>query len=280
MSISTDQTDVARRTSLNELCEAWTTTAQQIRTAFGQLVEAQNRIVLFFDNSRSSFDVCGSRERPDFKEPEAAIEHLQRQVWGALVDRLELRKILSLKRIAELDNQISTGKGLPPITYANLLDILESNMANAGQYLEEKVFECYEWLRPCGWSLTKYKTNQKSVAAGVGGKVILQWAVQGNYSTHGFEIVYSRVDNLRALDQVFHLLDGAQYAGASYRGPLCDAVQQQTSGQKNDFETPFFRGKCFRNQNLHLEFKRSDLVDKFNLIAGGARLKQPAQAAA
>jgi hypothetical protein len=38
-------------------------------------------------------------------------------------------------------------------------------------------------------------------------------------------------------------------------------------------ETEYFRFKCCRNHNLHLEFKRLDLVEKLNAIAGGMRLR-------
>lgn len=271
-----EHNELARRTTLNELCEAWQKSTAEIQTAYGLLVEAGERLRLVFAGRESGFDIVPYNTRPDFSEPQEAIAHLKKQVWGALMNRLELRKILSLKRIAEMDRQIESGQGLPEITLPNVLAILESNLANSGQFMEEKVLECYEWLRPGGWSRTKYKTNEKSMAAGVGSKVVLTWAVEHNYSTRGFQVNYSKVDNLRALDQVFHLLDGKPQSDASWRGPLVDAIGAQTNFDKNDFATDYFRGRCFRNQNLHLEFTRPDLVAKFNAIAGGARLKEAA----
>lgn len=38
-------------------------------------------------------------------------------------------------------------------------------------------------------------------------------------------------------------------------------------------ETAYFRFRCFKNGNLHIEFKRLDLVARLNQVAGGARLK-------
>lgn len=277
-------TAVARRTSVHELINAWEQSQADIRAAFALLVGARDRLRLFFDGSgySASLDIAERNHRSDFEQPEVTLQNLQRQVWTALVARLELRKLMSLKRTQELDKQLESGEGLPDLTIANVMAMLETTLNNAGQYLEEKVLECYEHLRPRGWTLSDYKTNQKSVAAGVGQKVILTYAVRRSYSSaRGFEVQYGRAqDELRALDQVFHLLDGKPANSASWAGELCDAISQQTSPQSNQFETAYFRGRCFGNGNLHLEFVRADLVARFNLIAGGARLREPQPMAA
>lgn len=269
--IDTPENALIKRTTLTELCAAWAQSEAQIKQAFKDITEAQERLTAFFDGGYRNFTVESHRQSVDFAKPEPSIKNLQKQVWAALIERLELRKILSLKRISEMDKQIETGEGLPEITLQNVQAILESNLNNAGQFLQEKVIECYEMLRPCGWSLSDYKTNQKSAAAGVGHKVIMTWAVRRSYGG-GFEVSYGRHrDELRALDQVFHLLDGAAQS-RDYNGPLVDAISKQTTSDKNTFETVYFRGRCFQNQNLHLEFKRADLVDRFNAIAGGMRI--------
>lgn len=272
-----DTTDIARRNSITELCAAFEQSSEQIKTAFALILEAQNRLSHFFQGNSCSFAVLENHRHarsPDLEKPDETIRELSRSVWSSLVSRLELRKMMSLKRIAELDKQLETGEDLPPLTASNVLAMLETTLNSAGQMLEEKVLECYEMLRPCGWSLRDYKTNQKSAQAGVGHKVIMAWTVRRSYSSNGgFEVQYGgSQDKLRALDQVFHLLDGKPQANGSWAGELCDAIRAQTVGGKNAFETQYFRGRCFANNNLHLEFKREDLVGKFNLIAGGARL--------
>jgi len=224
----------------------------------------------FFEDNGRCFSVrpSGRYSSAEFSDPKDAIESLKRQTWGALAARLELRKILSLKRITELDRQIETGEGLPEINAANVLAMLETNLNQRGQFLQEKVLEVYEKLRPARSDL---KTNIKSCAAGVGKKVILTWyAVDSRYDG-GFKVNYNRQDELRALDQVFHLLDGATQPD-DYNGELSNAIQLQTSSTNNAFETPYFQGRCFRNGRLHLTFRRDDLLAKFNLIAGGNRL--------
>ena len=78
-----------------------------------------------------------------------------------------------------------------------------------------------------------------------------------------------REQNIRAIDNVFHALDGNGTI-KSHRGPLIDAIEASKDGTG---ETEYFRFRCFRNRNLHLEFKRLDLVAKLNAVAGGMRLR-------
>ena len=56
---------------------------------------------------------------------------------------------------------------------------------------------------------------------------------------------------------------------------LCAVVRTTGKG-----ETPLFGFRVFRNGNLHIEFKRPDLLDRLNRIAGGARLRPGDRSAA
>ena len=81
---------------------------------------------------------------------------------------------------------------------------------------------------------------------------------------------YDCENELRALDNVFHLLDGKPLS--AYRnGDLTNAIQESARGIG---ETEFFRFKCHINHNLHLEFKRMDLVLLLNEV-GGRGLPMP-----
>lgn len=261
--------------TLTELCGVYSKAEQDICTALDLLASTQSELCRVFDGGAcsNSFNICARSY--DLPRKEDALKRLHLAAWSALVNRLELRRLLSLARIKELDAQLTSGEGLPPITVANVLAMLENNRLNAGQYLEEKVRETYEWLRPGGYSLREYKTNQASERAGVGRKIILTWnIVRGNYSGRGWQINYDRRDNVRALDQVFHMLDGKPIFAQSYNGALCDAVEAQTKDGGNQFKTDYFAGRCFGNGNLHLEILRADLLDMFNAVAGGMRLAE------
>lgn len=80
---------------------------------------------------------------------------------------------------------------------------------------------------------------------------------------------YTKKPHLQSLDTIFHLLDGRGIPTESHYGPLVSAIEAE-DGKIG--ETEYFKYKCFKNGNLHLEFKRSDLVDEFNLRCGDRTL--------
>ena len=264
-----ETTALARRTTVTELCRAWTESTDQIRDGFAKIVSAQDIMAQVFQGGSHGLNIQSYRhDAIDFKDPDKSIRYFKREVWRAIIEQLGIRKLLSLKRLAELDKQLENGEGLPEITPDNINAMLETNLAQMGDFLKEKVHEVYKWLRPGGYRRTDYKTNQKSAEAGVGRKVIL-WGIENNYSG-GFRVSHYRIDEYRAIDQLFHMLDG-KAPPTSYYGELVEAIQKTTLAD-NKFETTYFRGRCFRNHNCHLEIKREDLLAQFNLIAGGARI--------
>lgn len=265
------------RTTLAGMVEAYVLAEQEVRQAFGMLVQARERLKVAFiqpDGYRFRLNGDGSRHggRPDYEKPEEILSDVKREVWACLVEKMELRRILSIKRAEELDKQIETGDGLPAITLENILAMLEGTINQAGAYIEESVKEVYEWLRP---HTQDYKTNSIFEVD----RKVIKWGVERKYSGGGFRINYHRQKEFTALDNVFHALDGKGCIAKSHYGPLYDAVYSSPDGKG---ETDYFRFKCYGNGNIHMEFKREDLLAKFNQVAGGMRLKnsQAEQAAA
>ena len=127
--------------------------------------------------------------------------------------------------------------------------------------IEEAVREVFEFLRPRN---SRYKTNTEFEI----GKRVILFALENKWGG-GFRVDHYREQNIRAIDNVFHALDGNGTI-KSHRGPLIDAIEASKDGTG---ETEYFRFRCFRNRNLHLEFKRLDLVAKLNAVAGGMRLR-------
>jgi len=187
------------------------------------------------------------------------LKELKKDVWQVLIDRMELRRILSVKRNEELRRQIETGEDLPDIDEAQILAMLEGTLANTSTFIEEAVQEVFEFLRPRN---SRYKTNTEFEI----GKRVILFAVENKWGG-GFRVDHYREQHIRAIDNVFHALDGNGTI-KTHRGPLIDAIEAAKDG-----ETDYFRFKCFRNRNLHLEFKRLDLVAKLNAVVGGMRLR-------
>jgi len=243
------------------LVAAWRESEAEIRQAFGLLVSAEKRLKETFKPDSFLFDLSRTDSRyRRYENPDELLKELKKDVWRALIDRMELRRILSVKRNEELNRQIETGEDLPDIDEAQILAMLEGTLANTGAFIAEAVQEVFEYLRP---RHSRYKTNTEFEI----GKRVIIFALENKWGG-GFRVDHYREQYIRAIDNVFHALDG-NGSIKTHRGPLSDAIEAAKDGTG---ETDYFRFRCFRNRNLHLEFKRLDLVAKLNAIAGGMRL--------
>jgi hypothetical protein len=263
-------TDLVQRETLTARVGTYQQAVSAVEQAYSLLNIAQQRLKSAFTDG--SFDVIrrNSYNGPTPEEAAKVIEDLKRQAWRVIVDRLEIRRILSIKRREDLDKQLYESRDaqpLPEITEAAILSMLQDGMAKAADYAREAVFEVFDWLRPHYGHTSDLKTNEKWR---IGKKVIIGWMVEPGWGRGGkFRVRYNSEKNLTALDNVFHMLDGRGPL-KTHHGPLYDAIAVSEDGTG---ETDFFKFKCCKNNNLHLEFKRPDLVQKINAMAGGNRLK-------
>lgn len=194
------------------------------------------------------------------------IDGMRRKAWVMLIDRIGVKKVMSVAKRAEFEKQLKDGE-LPEITAANVVSVILSLADGARDFAKEAAIEVFGILRP-GQHRTpedRYKTNS---TFRVGKRVILEWFVSPAYGGGAYRISYSREPQLIAIDGVFHLLAG-QGIPKDRRGPLIEAINSCKGGQG---ETEFFRFKCFKKGTLHLEFKRLDLVKELNYLGTGERV--------
>jgi len=253
-------TDLATRKTVVELVREWNLAMHELKTGLEAIERAQEHLKAF-DTSGSSYDLQAFTHNEHGLDFDRKQKRMKAAAWRYLVDRIELKKLASVARAKEIDKQLyEKPDTLPEISVDNIFGWLESMDTQAKQFLKEAVVEVYNNLRPSTWN--RHKTNS---AFRIGKKVILCHRVRSCYSGNGkFAVQYHFQDELRALDNVFHMLAGE---GLSvYRnGDLTTAIEGATGGVG---ETDFFKFKCYGNGNLHLEFKRMDLVQQLNSIGG------------
>ena len=242
--------------------------AEDIRKAFGVIAGAEKCLNdAFVLGSYRSMRVS-DRGYEDYGKPDETIARLQRQAWGHLVERLELRRMMSVKAWTQLEQQLERGE-LPEITEANVQGVLAGFQSQLPDMLNDAVQEVFEWLRP---RRSEYKTNTEFE---VGTKVILSNVVNLGWSK-GFDVSHHREAQLSALENVFSALDGRGQITKGYYSELSNAIK--AADRTGRGETDYFRFRVFKNGNLHIEFKRLDLLDRFNQLAGGKRLRSEPRA--
>ena len=134
---------------------------------------------------------------------------------------------------------------------------------NLDQLLKEAVTEVHEMLRPHN---SKYKTNSEYE---IPPKVILAYRVGPGYGTTLYRVVYNYSQDFIALENVFNALAGQGQISKTHQSQLQMAIEASQDGRG---ETDLFEFRACKNQNLHLTFKRLDLLARLNQIAGGNRL--------
>jgi len=264
-------TGIMNKQTISQMIDKYDEAIRTARAGYAMLQKSQ-------DMMREAMGVEGRTSRysviEGYDEPSEVIKRieikLRRDAWRSIINMTGIRKILSVKRADELDKQLDNWKDMPEITLQNVMDTVNSMVAQSKDFLRDAIKEVYEFLRPGVLASNKYKTNQKNGRYELGKKIIKTYVIQPGYSGN-YQINYNRENELIAVDKVFYALDSKQFP-ESYRSPLIDKITT-TSINKGTGETEYFKFKCYGNGNLHLEFKRMDLVAQLNRVAGGATLR-------
>ncbi len=280
-----ESTALIKATTARELVAVYQGAVADIRAAFATVHAAQGRLT-------AAFTLGGERDIPirfdnrpvDWSNPEPVIVDLNRRAWAAVVERLELKRIMNTARWEELEARLQPPRDrssrwddleeLPALTEGALLEFVRRHADDMPTLFTEAVLEVYEWLRADGArEKPHYRTNEKGARLEIGERVHLtnmvrgrgdRWEVlSGNYSGNASQ-------RLTALENVFTGLDGAGTSTRGYYSAIEMAIRGAVGGHA---ETPYFEARVYKNGNVALRFKRLDLLARFNQIAGGARLR-------
>lgn len=261
---------LAVRNTIPVLVRIYQQAEADIRQGFALIKGAEDNLnQAFSEEGHESIRVQPkySHSSLSFDRPEDSLEAIQRTIWRCLVDRLELRRFMSIKAWDDLVRQIDEGPVMD-VTEENLTAMAEQFKNKLPEMLEAAVQEVFDWLRP---RRNTYKTNSQFE---VGKRVILSHIIDAGWNDN-WDVDYHYRQHLTALENVFSALDGKGQVTKDHQSQLEQAIRKLPRSVTVG-ETPYFRFKCYINRNLHLEFRRLDLLDRFNKTAGGKRLREAA----
>lgn len=204
------------------------------------------------------YDGSARHDYPEKPGLEAIIARMNVKVWELLINRLGVKNLMSIKRREEFEKQLEKGD-VPEVTEANILGMIMGLADRAAEFATEAAKETLALLTPASG---RYKTNS---GFKVGRRVILPYYVERCWDGTSYRVNYYRDANVTAIDGTFHVLDEKGLI-ANRRSPLFTAIAECKEGRG---ETDYFSFRCFRNGNLHIQFKRLDLVKKLNGLATG-----------
>lgn len=254
------------------LIEAYTDAVDKIRQGYALLEEAQAMLRTSFGN-RGCFDPITQHARYGrATRAENAITAINTAAWQAIIGIAGLPQYFSIKRAKEIERNAEEDN-FPPLTYATYQDFFHLVMDNFNELIYDMIKEVFEEFRvnknkrPTGEGA--YKTNQKNATYNLGEKIIITDVSISDKWFTSYKVNHYREAPLVALDKVFHLLDGKPFE-TSYISPLVDALN---TAEGKQVDTPYFIAQIYKNGNLHLQFKRMDILTRINAIGGDGSLK-------
>ena len=179
------------------------------------------------------------------------IRQLKYSAWYSVIRNTQIDNLISQRKREELNRKLENDE-FPDFSAENVENMIRSMVHNINDLIGEAATEVYEMLRP---RRTGYKTNESP--EGFPEKVILGWMLDDWYlpKIHFGAGTESR---LKDLDNVCSLLDGK--GPVKYPGDLATKLREHNIGET--VETEYFIVKCYKNRNMHITFKRMDLMNK------------------
>lgn len=259
---------LVKRATVEDIVAAYRAACETVTRCFTELAEAQRSYadaVLSKHRGFFAFQARHGRGTDFTSDIPLVLANIHRDTWTVIFEKLEVVRFLSSERMKELERQIEDGE-MPEITVEAVMSAYTSLCVQLPELSKESVKEAYNILRPRGHTrVGKLKTNTELE---VGRKVILSsmvgpsWGGKLRVSTYGEE-------QLRTLERVMRMLDGKGTFTEQYHS----AIWAEMDAGNASGETEFFKFKGCKNGNMHLEFKRLDLLAKLNEIAGGKNLR-------
>lgn len=195
-----------------------------------------------------------SETRDDRSPARAIMRRIERSAWRELFDRSGYRSIMSASARQQFDEDVEKGR-LPPLTADNVIATFEALRENRVAMMEDGVVDAF---RSLSWD---YKTNSP---VKFGKRAIFKGydCMCGRW----WNVCHYGQDKLDDLLRVLHVLDGrpAPDHREGARALLQAALPSGAGGGESEDEMVGVRS--FKNGNVHVTFKRRDLVDRMNQI--------------
>lgn len=251
---------VVPRLTAEAMARAYQQAMQQIEDALTAIKKADGLLQTAFNDNYSFLPYLLTRHTMKDIQKET-----KRKCWYRIAKMLQLDNFLTTTKKNELYRQIDEDK-TPEITTENIITFCTGITQNLPDFMDDMFEEVVKWLQPSKWN--KHKTN-KANKYEISKKVIKTWVFDSSFGLIRFMDHSKQMVN--ELDNVFHLLDGKGLA--RYPKNAVTAIEDAIKKKEWNTETTYFKFKWFKNGNLHITFKRLDLLRELNKKAGENKLR-------
>jgi len=248
-------TDIVRKAGAEEIIGCRNEAIRLFAEAFKLINEAKKLTVRATGSDYAGPDLHNMRFRDVIgtdidRETEKVRKAIDTGVWEYALDALGLKNIMDATTIAKFREENT--KNPAEVTMENLIATMDDLGSRRVEIFDQGVINLFDRLD------RTFKTNP---SFRIEKKIIMKDALSTRWSGWNH---YRGADNqLRDLDRIFHLLDGQPP-----KDHLMDAatVVGRVQSKPDEVETDYMTFKLCANGNLHIGFKRQDLVASINRI--------------
>lgn len=205
------------------------------------------------DMAKQGLDQLGSYLMPHSAQlresHEQVTRELDRAMWRRAFDLTGFKQLMDAEAVADFERSLHPAP--PEFTDANIRATFIDLHQKSGAMFRRGIVNVFRYLSD------DYKTNAKEPFK-VGRKVIMGWMIGPSFQ-RGLQIRIGSGDKINDIDRIIRTLDGKQFKPREVEYAMNAAF---TDGKI--YECDYYRAKAFQNGNLHLEFKRADLLDGLN----------------
>jgi len=180
-----------------------------------------------------------------------SIRDMDRSFWRRAFDLTGFANILDAKAKREFENSLE-GRQCPEFNMPTIEQTFLELYQTKDDMFRRGIVEVFRYLSPT------YKTNQKEIFK-IPEKIIVEYIIDRMFCAPC--IRYEKRQTINDIDRIFKLLDGVKFEQESL---LTEIQAQFKESDGKHFENEYFKMKGFKNGNMHLWFKRHDLLEKVN----------------
>ncbi len=206
----------------------------------------------WFTDARYRSDLACDKNDP----MEYVRKRIDAKLWLSLMNKSGNLTFMDAERRQQWRSNLHELKDVPEITANTVYQTFRTLRAQRGTMFKNGVIEL---VRRCCWD---YTSNRP-------GKLGTRWVK--TFACDPWDYGRPRVafgrpsDTLSDLDRVMHVLD--KKPEPDHRSGLVSQLNRFMSRDNSTpFENGYYKIRWFRNQNIHVHFKRPDLIDQLNQI--------------
>lgn len=182
---------------------------------------------------------------------EAYRAYLDARIWMNLFTRMGMQNIMD--REAKLKFEAELTASVPEVTPEAARQVFEAMVADSKLIFQRGIANAFGALD------RRFKSHD---GFKIGARVI----ISDLFDRDGYWNYRNRTkDTLIDIERVFGVLDGKQPEPSALVDTIDKARRGSWGARQTSIETDYYRVRVFKNGNVHLWFKRDDLVEKVNL---------------